>query len=411
MGLKREVAGGPAQAVQPSSRPKCWVPGRAFVVVISTLVVSLMTTYCLRLRMLNVVNDALAEYASGSNTSNQPELPVRPPRKPCTDQGHWEAPDSSSPVYIPPPHCTFDREAALDCLAGEHVLVLGDSFSRFRYLNLAQLMRNGWRVTPRNVTPPSAPSEVSWQDWEGFYRATSSRAGDACDCFRAGNVMPTIVENRYWFGPRSIRMTYIQHYVGGDYRIHGHAPSFVGAPCWEAAEASADPDAARLACSKGPLGCSPGQCNQPNDFQLSTLPEDYAATVLELVKMYRPTILLAAVYYWSRSWPAQAVIDAFRALKANATFVRRFMWVGGTPTINQVGTLNGSEIIPAIRAAGFEAFDAAEIMAPVAAFPRSALAQLYTEDGGHYGPEGYAAMNQGILGMLCGARSPGTGGE
>lgn len=123
----------------------------------------------------------------------------------------WEYQNSSSkcPDAMISNCSIITKEDTLDILKGKHILFLGDSVTRYQYLNLASFLSTGNPIWP---TSPSSEVEKEWPSWTAFYQGTNRRMNgqEVCDCFRSPIFNPhLIVENRYWFGQNGIRVTYL----------------------------------------------------------------------------------------------------------------------------------------------------------------------------------------------------------
>jgi hypothetical protein len=153
-----------------------------------------------------------------------------------------------------------DRESVVSVLKDKHLVIVGDSLSRYAYLQLVYFLETG------NFTSAEAPSqtwEKGYTSWNHFYEVHSNRAiyfqaqhiaqhsslttylllsrlqvtnkrlngHETCDCYRAeapkqaplgkqkqGKVVkpiiikqPPMIENRYYYNPDTqVRITYIQ---------------------------------------------------------------------------------------------------------------------------------------------------------------------------------------------------------
>lgn len=105
------------------------------------------------------------------------------------------APDNH--VVFEPDHCTLRRlsaDAARQCLTGRHVAFVGDSVSRYQYLQLAVFLTSKRHIARYHEA--DVPSLVNWHEWGSdmnvFYNKSNSAlssavgatAAEACDCMR-----------------------------------------------------------------------------------------------------------------------------------------------------------------------------------------------------------------------------------
>ena len=116
----------------------------------------------------------------------------------------------------------FDRHAARRCLAGRHVVMLGQSWTRYMYMSLVHLLELGTLPAERprgsvcwerSWAPPPNQSTPRWlaragdldeygQQWAHFFHGTNalfSSAGgrEVCDCSRPSMAAPH-QENRFY---------------------------------------------------------------------------------------------------------------------------------------------------------------------------------------------------------------------
>jgi hypothetical protein len=152
--------------------------------------------------------------------------------------------------------------AAAACLRGRHVVFIGDSTTRFSYLNFIHWLHSGsWDV---GSPPLERDDGVSWgnNSWASFFEGTSARVPHICDCERChsnqlfeeasrwdigGVRMLCAMENRYYVHPTTgTRATFILQF--GANPIGWNAPEFLGVPCFPH-------------CPQ--QGCAPGKCYPP----------------------------------------------------------------------------------------------------------------------------------------------------
>ena len=129
----------------------------------------------------------------------------------------------------------FTSADARTCLQDRHLLVVGDSVSRYQYVSLAAMIhsalpeRSGNVDSHRNIVMPG----LVWTSWKAFYLHSSAhfRGRELCDCFRPeGPWNPDFEmrteENRFYALPeRNLSVSYLQ--VFGGFPLHGHFPG----PC------------------------------------------------------------------------------------------------------------------------------------------------------------------------------------
>ena len=80
------------------------------------------------------------------------------------------------------------------CFQGKHIVLMGDSLTRYQYVNLAYLLSRLQRAEPYGGIEgqPSLSMEIEWKDWHQYYHFSSAILGAAidgcaaeiCDCRR-----------------------------------------------------------------------------------------------------------------------------------------------------------------------------------------------------------------------------------
>lgn len=161
--------------------------------------------------------------------------------------GYWRRRRGAEPTYRLR-DCIlrrFSRESARSCVAGNHLLVMGDSISRFQYLSLVSLLHHGFPEssgTPWRLRHASRRGGLGADEefnlclhatrWEDFFLQSSAKLGgkEWCDCFRAEQrfLESAHVENRYFslLPDEDISVSFIQ--VLGFNQLWGNNPGGCG---------------------------------------------------------------------------------------------------------------------------------------------------------------------------------------
>ena len=134
-----------------------------------------------------------------------------------------------------------------NCLKGKSILFIGDSLTRYQYLNLVHyIATDKWSSTkPRNEI------EIEHESWTAFYKTTTSRnIYEKCDCYRSSSKpnLKHIVENRY-FEYNNIKITYMQYFTREN-GIKFHDLKWLSSACLPTG---------KFSCQ---TGCKPGYCEQ-----------------------------------------------------------------------------------------------------------------------------------------------------
>lgn len=112
----------------------------------------------------------------------------------------------------------------INLLKNKHLILLGDSLTRYQYLDLVHL------VTFQNYLEDSTTlnpvNEHTFSDWNLFYNVTNQNLApyEKCDCFRDNNLHDERMEfeNRYYFNPiHNISITYLM-FTGRYDTLKGH---------------------------------------------------------------------------------------------------------------------------------------------------------------------------------------------
>ena len=302
-----------------------------------------------------------------------------------------------------------------NCLRGRHIVFIGDSLTRYQYLNLAQrLTYSNW--TAFHGSAPLSESERTWSSWPLFMEQTNLRLRglEICDCFREHG-HPWIAENRYYFNPAlNVRLTYIfMTEVGGS---RYHSLDFLNASCGE---------------SCGCKGCVPGpKCRlDVEDFALNHYrKEDINAQARFLqslvVGSVSMSIQLAPVdalvlnigYFGGAGWHKEsntyrdgaiskdiykrAMVNVTASLQALDPPPRALIWKVTTASVD-------NDYVPAVEVQwvnstlvplGWQMFDAYSITRTF----EGKTASFIENDGVHFQPHVYQGLNKALTLHLCG---------
>jgi hypothetical protein len=218
-------------------------------------------------------------------TSPTADAPLCAGGAPACAQAAWGFPDaasasSSGNILEPPLRLSVSGCGEADgaflraCLRGRHILFIGDSLTRYQYLNLAQFLTyddwtpfHGKGVPLTEVERVQGGSKLSWNSWSDFLAGTNERLQgyEICDCFRDIRVHPDyMLENRYYFNPRNNARVSFLFFSVPRYTRH-HDLGFLNVTC-----------GARGGCAQG--GCTPkfNGCGDPAASQSYYVAEDGA---------------------------------------------------------------------------------------------------------------------------------------
>lgn len=308
-----------------------------------------------------------------------------------------------------------DGEVLENCFRGRHIIFIGDSVTRYQYLNLAQRLTYGtW--TAFHGSSPLSESEKTWNSWPHFMEQTNLRFKglEICDCFRNPG-HPWISENRYYFNPvLGVRLTYIYMTEVGGSRYH--SLDFINATCGNPC---------------GCRGCIPGpNCRLSlEDFALNHYPMgelNAQARFLQsiVVGSVESAIQLAPVdalvlnigYFGGAGWPQEthsfkfglvsrevyklAMVNVTKSLRALNPPPHALIWKVTTASADndykpvvEVEWVN-STLVPL----GWQLFDAYSITRSF----EGKIESFITNDGVHFQPHVYQGLNKALALHLCG---------
>jgi hypothetical protein len=127
---------------------------------------------------------------------------------------------------------SVDWESARSCLRGRSLAFVGDSVTRYQFMNLLYFVSTGSWYSP----VPTNENERQWNNWTAYYqqsaaRHSSSTAHDICDCYREPIVNEgKSIDNRYFHDSvADVSLAYVQ--MWGFRHVHGHDQEWLNATC------------------------------------------------------------------------------------------------------------------------------------------------------------------------------------
>lgn len=289
-------------------------------------------------------------------------------------------------------HAQRDPRRRVCVPPGESIVLMGDSITRYMYVDLAYSLRYGanrsWAF--RNASNPL--SEKSWaRGWSQFFRTThtelnsgpsGARADEWCDCYRGGrHFIPTeYVEARYLHARAcGVNVTYIA--VFGRLRVLGHL--------W------------------GPWGLKPPHAAPRGPMEHAVFLRwrkrmwryEWSEAVRRVVAPLRPSVLVLNQGLWD-----SAHLVNYTALRAAAAAAAtRVVWRSTTKRASRPRAQRDEEARAAF--ADDTIFEAGELT------ERLGLRASQYVDDVHFQPEtgAYNAVNIGLLEALYGGRAARAG--
>jgi hypothetical protein len=277
------------------------------------------------------------------------------------------------------------------CLRGRRIAIIGDSLTRYQYLNLAHFLAYGsWYSAS-----PHLESERQWGSWGEFFRGSSARlnaAGPAA--FEVGDCVadpPELrIENRYFVDlGANISLSFRQ--MRGTLTQRGHDAEWLNAGC------RAPP------CAQ--TGCVPGNCSGAH-YTLSSprqLLEHFAST-------FRPDTIVVNSGFWGGFDAPQTLVDlAAAAVAMRAVGVRDLIWKVTTawmspedhsePGASEHETLVPTLTQPAAGSPAWRVYDTLALTLPlVAAVKAGAIAESTVFwDKFHFQQDVYRGLSEALL--------------
>jgi hypothetical protein len=305
---------------------------------------------------------------------------------------------------------------ARDCLRGKHLLFIGDSVTRYQYLNLAQYIQTGaW--TPFSAEGDAlTEDEREWPSWTAWFTATVARLGgnEICDCYRPLIAVSRCAENRFYYNADvDVRLTFILYFADG-YKTKHHKIDALNVSCNGPRGADGARPVGARACAQ--TLCTPGECGGPfEESYEERWPYNLIVSVLEQLGtgvapvddlFFNQGLHLNPAYL-----PAAIRLDLADALvlARERGWVRTLWWK--MTTMSTSGGYNiGHErawVNAALVPRGFRVFDSYALTggedSPFSVALRvtdGAVAATW-DDAVHFRPFVYRGLNEALLAGIC----------
>jgi hypothetical protein len=297
-------------------------------------------------------------------------------------------------------------------------MVVGDSVSRYQFLELAEALETGLHV----AWAPPTEDDKQFLAHPNFYVATTERLGGhgACDCFRPDDAEPHqlisdggsvqgwgVLGNRYYRNPELRLQLTFQQILGKDPISIWHEPRLFGVDCQKSSLGG-------TACgaNRGPeLPCVPGHCNQKPYFV-----QPVEVAVKELVSRVLPDVLIVNSGLWGVEWsdaPGGNLAKLLATLdwaKASGN-VSTIVWKTTTSVFktthmdssHPMGMQREELVVDAFRQRGWPVFDAGNATRLLAAAAQQSEADQkhIFVDNVHFRRFVYRGLNELLLAQLC----------
>ena len=319
----------------------------------------------------------------------------------------WEAAGSQGiyRMYIHDPQCNTDQlthEHVSQCLKGKHIMIMGDSISRYSYYNLVQFLEMGkWH--PR--LKPASEHTNGWRgSFNGMYAGVQKRFNghEICDCGRKPDFA---IENHYYYNPRlGIRVTFV--WRTGTNRITFHPLSWIGERCQFSAFLERKvalnrqrwADAVRSKCRQ--RGCSAGKCAKARGYLQMSDTDGVAYFVSKL----QPDALVMNVGLWTDRINRPEELHKLVALGEKLKKINpRLPLIWRTTTWREPNAEQTYHDQPpkVLKAAGWRVSDASGVTQGVRELAARLGPEPFYRDPRHFQPFIYRALNELLLSDLC----------
>jgi hypothetical protein len=125
---------------------------------------------------------------------------------------------------------SVSHSVAKQCIArSSHrgVMFIGDSITRYQYLNLTHFLATGAWHSPADL-PNENENEKAFGDWARFL-AERNHCLEGCEIYRNGSDFASVVENRYFEDPAGAKLSF--HMVHGEQPFRQHALRRLNVTC------------------------------------------------------------------------------------------------------------------------------------------------------------------------------------
>jgi hypothetical protein len=308
------------------------------------------------------------------------------------------------------------------CLAGQHILFVGDSVTRYQFLALAQAVETGLHL----AWDPITEHDDKFGTWANFFAATTERLGGhgVCDCYRPPNDAPqealgdgglrawAVLGSRYYRNPGArLELTFLEALGGSPPASVWHEPRSFGVDCQKSELGIGALGGAAGACAKELL-CKPGFCSSPPDHV-----QPVWTAIRDMVARTQPAVIVLNSGLWGVQWSeaqggnVELLMGALDWAVASGG-VRTVVWktttaqmtgMGGSFDAAPLATQREELVVAAFRGRGWPVLQAANATGPLAAasaLSEEVRAQVFV-DAVHFTRSVYRGLNELLVSMLC----------
>ena len=282
---------------------------------------------------------------------------------------------------------SIDHVEALSWLQNRRLLFIGDSITRYQYLNLVYFLATGSFKSPI----PQNENEKQWWaqgNWTGFYIGTTERlrskthgGGAICDCYR-GPTSPESVENRYCMD--AVWNISVSFVALTQPPVKGHNFDWLAGGCksWP--------------CKQ--TGCAVGICARPWDFEL----DSPKSILVHLAKMLRAdTVIYSSGWTQYADHPelVNSLIEG--GDEAMALGVRHLYWKTTTDCLGTRAPMEHQIVVPRLQNANWTVFDAYNLTTSLARMATNETRANICWDALHPTQAVHSALNEVLLRQLA----------
>ena len=300
----------------------------------------------------------------------------------------------------------IDIHLARECFAKnapEGIMMIGDSLTRYQYLNLVYFLVHG--VWGANSDLPNE-NEHKYKNWKQFFHVTNERMGghEVCDCFR--NHVNHTVEYRY-FDDGEVRIAY-RMIFGRDTPILLHDPELLNVSSCRTSKCRKDPALSnetwcQTAGCKQAL-CAPGTCSQEVVPILNFGRILDNGVIQRLVETYPASLIFFNSGLW---WHVQGHNNFSDHRNVLVDELLRFRRARPAAALHWKMTTASRMHVPpefafardVVAAGAFDGFfDTWSLTIDIA---RNPAGLMWPDDNSHFEPRVYEGLNRALIAYVC----------
>ncbi|KAG5181684.1 hypothetical protein JKP88DRAFT_263505 [Tribonema minus] len=372
-----------------------WAPGSSFHVSRHTLQVEYVVSAAANAFNQTVADVAVTPASSGRRSNSRKRQRAELLKRRDTQRINEAAPAAVAPSNFKFELARHTQDEARKLLSGKHLVMIGDSITRYQYLSLVNFLEHGQLVSP----PPSSVWIHAFDDFYDFYNASSPYG---------------VSRIRYYFNPATnVRVTLLLWFGGEGIRLHTAMQR----------EALSARTLQELAAAQS-RHCAPGHCNHDTTASPAVATDIFTLANDGTLSALRPHYLVLNCGLWKHCGSSAQFVTvaaaARRAVQGAGSSPRNVIWK--TTTTNVRAKRRGHALSEDVLARAF--IDASGRIMPAGAVSQAyvdlvgselqleeggggegggvvAAEQLFQSDGVHFQDVVYGELNVVLLNMLA----------